>query len=277
MGWRRYLIIIAGLLVTYRPLLAAEIRGDFREVVVLEGQIETGDYDKVKGFYGDMRRQFWLGSPSANQLYLASPGGNLTEAIKIGRLVRALKLNTIVPSRSDYLQAVAVKKYHLKNPKANYMCASACFFVFAAGLSRTSQLGNPVLSSMYGPDLWDDVILGIHRPYLTDIELRALTGDQAISSTNQIRALVENYLKEMNVPPKYSDLMFSIPKDQVRWITAADFHADLEGVMPELKDWLAARCDKRTDVEKVVWEKMKGKPAGTGGAIADMLSKKMDE
>src|SRR5262245_53350139 len=68
---------------------------------VLEGRIEVGDYEKLRNAYGDIRKnQFLIGSPGFNWLYLASSGGDLAEAIKIGRFVRALKLQTIVPSRS---------------------------------------------------------------------------------------------------------------------------------------------------------------------------------
>jgi hypothetical protein len=87
---------------------------------------------------------------------------------------------------------------------------------------------------------------------LSDSDLKTLSGDQAITSANRNRTTVENYLKEMNVPAEYADLMFSVPKDKVRWIGKEKFEADLEGVIPGLKDWLAARCDKRTDIEKAV-------------------------
>ena len=77
-----------------------------------------------------------------------------------------------------------------------------------------------------------DAILGIHRPFLSASDLKSQSGDQAISSANQVRATVENYLKEMDVPTKYADVMFSTPKDKVRWLSNADFKADLEGVIP---------------------------------------------
>jgi hypothetical protein len=44
--------------------------------------------------------------------------------------------------------------------------------------------------------------------------------------------------------------MFSISKDEVRWISNAEYQADFAGMAPELKDWLSARCDKRTEIEK---------------------------
>jgi hypothetical protein len=68
--------------------------------------------------------------------------------------------------------------------------------------------------------------------------------------------MVDNYLKEMGVPAKYADLMFSIPKDQIRWIEKAAFDSDFKGDIPQLKDWLDARCIRfrLTDVEQSVLE-----------------------
>src|SRR5262249_24151623 len=142
-------------------------------------------------------------------------------------------------------------RHRLVDPKANYMCTSACFFIFVAGVKRTDEVE------------FQDPRLGIHRPYLSDSDLRTLSGDEAITAATRVLATLENYLKEMSVPAKYADLMFSIPKGEIRWIGSADFVADLEGTLPELRDWLAARCDKRTDVEKEVWEKIKNRIAST--------------
>jgi hypothetical protein len=102
--------------------------------------------------------------------------------------------------------------------------------------------------------------IGLHRPYLSDSDLRKLSGDQAIASADRIRTAVESYLKEMGVPAKYADMMFAAPKDEVRWIGSADFKRDLEGIISELKDWVAAKCDTRTDVEKALWKKMMADP-----------------
>jgi hypothetical protein len=158
----------------------------------------------------------------------------------------------------------------LMNPESNYMCARACFFVFVAGVHRIVDLSG-----------FDEAILGIHRPFLTGNDLRGLSANEAIASANQLRTVVENYLKEMNVPAKYADLMFSVPKDQVRWIGSADFESDLEGFIPELKDWMDAHCDKRTDVEKAIWEELKDKSKAqmtlTEESVSDLLLKKVVE
>jgi hypothetical protein len=118
------------------------------------------------------------------------------------------------------------------------MCASACFFIYVAGIYRSSLNG----------------VLGIHRPYLSDADLKAISADQAMESSTQIRTIVETYLREMGVPSKYAELMFSNSGDQMYWIDRADFEADFWGFIPELKDWVNAKCDKRTDVEKRLWD-----------------------
>jgi hypothetical protein len=274
----RLVAAIAACALSIAPLHAADIRGDMENGVVLEGKIEAGDYDKLRSIYGEnIKNQFYIGMPVANEIYLASPGGDLAEAMKIGRLVRALKLHTVVPSEFDYPRDGSYVKYsdadrhRLRNPKANYLCTSACFFIFVAGITRGDEV-----------ELYPNGRLGIHRPYLSDDDLRSLSGDQAITSANRVRATVENYLKEMNVPGKYVDLMFSVPKDKIRWLGKTDF-ADLGGTIPQLKDWLAARCDKRTDVEKAVWEKVEADPRPLGQystaerVIFDKMQKKMSE
>jgi hypothetical protein len=51
---------------------SAEIKG-FDEVV-LEGNIEAGDFDKLRNYVKENQTK---------SIYLASPGGNVAEAIKI--------------------------------------------------------------------------------------------------------------------------------------------------------------------------------------------------
>jgi hypothetical protein len=96
-------------------------------------------------------------------------------------------------------------------------------------------------------------ILGIHRPYLSNADLKALSANEAMEfSSTKIRTVVETYLREMSVPSKYADRMFSISGDQMYWINEADFEADFSGNIPELEDWLNAKCNERTDEEKRV-------------------------
>ena len=219
------------------PAGAAEIKISDYHVIILEGTIVPGDYDKLRKLIEESCPSKSWSRTCPSNIYLASAGGSLTEAMKMGRLIRALRLATQVPvDVPDDLRQRIVRPLKLQDPINNYLCASACFFISIAGIDRYSSLGKS--------------ILGIHRPYMSNTDLKTLSAKQAMASAAQVRTVIDAYLKEMGVPSKYADLMFSIPKDQVQWINEADFEADFAGVIPELKDWIDSQCDKRTDVEK---------------------------
>ena len=63
--------------------------------------------------------------------------------------------------------------------------------------------------------------------------------------------LVKNYLKDMDVPEKYVDLMFSVPPNELRLITQDEFDSDLQGVIPEFRNLIDAKCDPRTNEDKL--------------------------
>jgi len=218
-SFRLAITILASTAVTPTARAADIGRGISSAEVVIEGKIDTGDCSKLGNF---------LSSEGAKRVYLASPGGSLFEALEIGRLVRALKLETMIPGKlAGELREKRALQHRLKDHRENFTCISACFFVYAAGVARSRDIGDP--------------ILGIHRPYLSDGDLKGLSGDQAIMAVRGLRAVVDRYLREMSVPVKYSERMFSVPTGQVQWIGNDDFAADLEGIVPELRDWVAAQ------------------------------------
>jgi len=196
---------------------------------VFEGQIEAGDFDRFKDFI--------LKGGRATDIYLASPGGNLAEAMKIGMLVRLLKLSTVVPSKqlTNHGRDLVATRHDLKNSK-DYACASACFFIFVGGIYRSS--------ADHGP-----AILGIHSPTLSLNDLTKVAPNQATVATDRIRTIIKNYLKVMDVPAKYVEEIYSAPKSRVRWIRNDEFESDFAGFIPELKAFVAAKCGPRPDRE----------------------------
>ena len=90
----RLAFVLAGCVFGPAGLCAGEIRVDpslnSPPGAVFEGRIQTGDFETVKNFIA--------GNNRVVEIYLASPGGDLAEAIKIGRLIRLLKLSTVVPT-----------------------------------------------------------------------------------------------------------------------------------------------------------------------------------
>ena len=96
--------------------------------IKIEGKIEPGDCKKIIDL---------LQKERARKIFLASPGGDLRESILIGRVVRNLKLHTSVPGyMDDKTTKLFAKKYEIIDRDRNFMCASACFFIFVAGVDR---------------------------------------------------------------------------------------------------------------------------------------------
>src|SRR5688572_2620111 len=81
--------------------------------LALRGEIKEGDYDIL---FNSLKLRHDMGLPVAI-IYLNSPGGDFREAMKIGRLIRKLKLTTAVGVGGAEPQ----------------ICASACMFLMFSG------------------------------------------------------------------------------------------------------------------------------------------------
>ena len=200
----------------------------YRGVLVLEGKIVRGDYDKLRNFLAT-KSNF---DKISGGVFLASPGGEVAEAMKIGRLIRALQLSTDAPSGPPtgipkFGESV-IKPNNLVDPRMDYQCVSACFFIYVSGIYRNVNWAGR---------------LGIHRPSPSENDLKKLSSDEVTNLNNRLHRVIENYLREMNVLVKYVDLMFSVSSPGMRWITQDELDSDLQGFIPELKDLVDAKCN----------------------------------
>ena len=201
----------------------------FRGVLVLEGRIVFGDYDRLRHFLSDKATFDKIN----NGVFLASPGGNLGEAIRIGRLIRALQLSTTAPSgppEGRKLGEALIGPNDLRNPRTNYQCASACFLLFVSGIYRSLNWAGR---------------LGIHRPFQMTSDAKKMKGNDDLLN-GPIRKAIENYLREMGVRIKYVDLMYSVASSQLRQVTQEELDDDLLGFTPDFKDRIRAQCDEKT-------------------------------
>jgi len=190
---------------------------------VLEGEIKPGDFETFKSLVSS--------NEAATELYLASYGGNVGEAIKIGILVRLLNMSTVVPGKplTNQELVAAARRHDLKDDRKDYMCASACFFIFVAGIHRRA-------------DGFGSAILGIHRPALSNDNLEKLGPDRAATVDSQARTTIEKYLRAMDVPAKYAEDMYTVPKGRILWIRNDEFKSDFEGFIPALRGFVKGRC-----------------------------------
>ena len=198
----------------------------FRGSLILEGKIEAGDYVSVRNF---LRNESNF-EKITNGVFIASPGGNVREALKIGYLIRALQFSTEAPSIPPPDRRVLGSSIFSPaelTSRQNFQCVSACFLIYVAGIERKlNWIGR----------------LGIHQPRLDYKPPGASEADTKIASL-EIRSVIKVYLDKMNVPNKYLELIYSAPPNDVRWITQVEFDADLKGYIPEVRALLQAKCN----------------------------------
>lgn len=202
-------------------------------VALLQGTIEKGDYERYRVFYRQQHR-------GLQSLYLASPGGDAEEAMKIGRLVRKYLLTTWAPSRyADDLP------FHLTNPSwtvgrpVEYLCqgptcicASACGLIWFGGVDRTGQVG-------------------LHRPKITDPQFKALQPANASTVYRRVVQEISRYLEEMEAPRPLIDGMVATSSAEIRWVDASSDNDQLEHP-PSFVEWVDASCGSLTSQERKI-------------------------
>jgi hypothetical protein len=218
------------------PAGAAEVRlaqstsGAPLPGVTVEGRIAPGDFVKFAALV--------LATPDANVVWLASPGGNLSEALRIGRLIRQLALEVRAPvDRGRPLVRL--------RDADNNTCASACFFLYVAGVNRQGS------------------VLGIHKPALPADEYFAIGLDGSVAAHQRIEEATMAYLGSMRVPARYAALMLTTSFGKMVWLSPDDVARDFTGIAPGYHEELSAGC--RTD------------PAGTSRAESECTSRKLAE
>lgn len=117
------------------------------------GKIEDGDTDRIEAAFNAV--------PDMAILMIGSPGGDLVEAEKLGRMLRSMGINTIV------------------DPKIG--CFSACFVAFIGGAARAAP---------------KETKLGSHQFYWSD---DAGSSRSALSASQFMSARLLRYFTDMGV------------------------------------------------------------------------------
>jgi len=165
--------------------------------VAIDGKITSGDADKLESLLTERSH-----SP---EFLLQSPGGNLLEAMTMGRLLRAS------------FASIETKRSKCGGPGQVVCCASACALVYL-GAARRSP-GD---------------ILGLHRSTLEDLGEEDYS--KARTALEDASILTQRYLKEMEIDGRvFDDMMRTGPEQLVIWTV-------LKKYPPSLQDWLMARC-----------------------------------
>lgn len=191
------LLIVAG------PSHALDIVKD-EHTLRLTGTITKGDLRKILDA---------VTPPTAFPKYftLDSPGGDILEAITIGRFIREAATGTFVPKS----------------------CMSACVFLLVAGVSQSAL---------------DDAAIGLHRPYFDPKEFAGLSLPDAEKKYKLLQAATRRYLEDMEMPTAAIEKMFSISSDDMYYLTPQEKARLLSGpsAYPE---WIRAKCSPPTASE----------------------------
>ena len=176
--------------------------------ILLSGDIVPGDYDRMLWLMSVNTEQYLR----TNRIFLASDGGDVAEALKMAKLVNSLLATVWVSPRYG-------------------RCVSACFLIYVSGNSRVIE----------GHDT-----LGIHRPYLEDARLAALSPADARRTENMILKTARDYLEEHEVPNYLIEEMFRRASNEVYWLSFEDI-TQLGQYSRWFEQYLVAKCGYRKD------------------------------
>jgi hypothetical protein len=178
--------------------------------VTIRGKIVEGDYAKVE--------RYILHNRDSN-FYLVSPGGNVDEAMKIGRLFRKF----LVTTNSSY-KGGNDEQLRCKSP-AECICASACALIWFGGVERRGTIG-------------------LHRPYINDPRFKQLPPSEASSAYRRILKDVGDYAAEMEIPQSIVETMIATSSGGIRWVDSFD----RSGIdrPPSIAEWVDATCGRRS-------------------------------
>jgi len=173
---------------------------------LLTGKISKGDYEKVLAFVNAHR---------ITLVALNSSGGNVDEALKIGRLFRRQLIGTLSAENvSDEADP----------PPLRHICASACALIWFGGVDREG---------------W----VGVHRPTTNDASFRESSPDKASTEYRRELEDIDDYLNEMEVPKSIVELMVNTSSADLSWVDATS------GLRrpPSIAEWEDASCGSNVD------------------------------
>jgi hypothetical protein len=192
----------------------------------LGGPIDKGDAARLEAF-------IVANLPFLTSVELNSRGGNLAESMKIGRLVRRFYLATRAPEERGSGPSWLRPEGRITEPGA--VCASACFFVWLGGISRTGDL------------------IGIHRPFPPVAEMQRMSPAEADQMYRDVSSTIRAYLVETGTAPHWLDDMMNVGSDDISLLSKqqmAEFSGSQnDGDVPSIAQWKSAQCGSLSNAE----------------------------
>lgn len=201
--------------------------GEVLEGVKIEGEIEPGDANKFIRFYA------YFGPIRSRTVFLRSKGGNVAEAMAIGRLVHQFRLTTQVPSHDVSGELEQGYQFSPSDDRGNFLCASSCFLIYAGGVERHGDY------------------LILHRPYFRRSDLGNISDEEYESQQKKLDDAVRQYLRDMEVDQFYLDKLMATNSQDGYTISMHDDDAHpLEDMPPSIEEIVLSKCKRPSKQEE---------------------------
>ena len=176
----------------------------------LQGRIAKGTFDRVRIAYDllETRRSnrdqwdvllgddedeqeslinhdsYYLPWIASNTLKINSPGGLISEAMKIGDFIAEKEMGVVVPAKGR--------------------CFSSCVFIYSAARTRSRV------------EMAD---IGVHRPFASEVSVELLSYSQYLEKYSSLTPLLKNYFSKYGVSPSLVDTMNTTPSDDIKLLS----------------------------------------------------------
>lgn len=231
--------------------------GDRACYIQLKGNIESGDAEKFESLLSELNRA----GHQVSSITLLSRGGAVSEALKIGTIVRDAMISTNSPGQRTYSppipdglvpgtrSAIDAIRENDRN-RFTYMYLSTLDGVLITSSKKAIENVQILGKSLsYDQDaicasacaliavsgLYRFGTVGVHHMYVEDKEIDFNDLDAILSKGTDD---VQGYLIELRVPSSFVDRMTSTPSNEMTWIDLIEI-----GMLdPVLKEYLYGKC-----------------------------------
>jgi hypothetical protein len=180
--------------------------------ISMTGKIEAGDYEKLLSL---IRTNIYAATGIFSVTIIQSNGGDLGEAIKIGKLLKSLRARVFAER-----------------------CVSACFFIYV--MAPTHYIKSNSNDNGDSRSLLSNV-LGIHRPYFDREEFSKLTIKQAEKKYEELESSARDILVSAKVSQDLIDKMFSVPSSNVYFLSPEEVQR-IGMFNPTFEELIIAKC-----------------------------------
>jgi len=229
-------------------------RYEGEQFVSITGPIVKGDFKQV-----ETAAKIAIRNGSGPLTFLLnSEGGNITEAMLIGKFARDMLASTQVWGNTIYipgsantkeLEGYAKRFHHIKfglhpvktaklAPSDIVRCYSACVIVFYGGVDRTVHDNIDYRHNNANPL----PAIGIHRPYYEKSKYSSMSPTEAKESYRTLETTVRRYLIDMGAPTAIIDRMLRKASNDIDFMNAEEFSEFYQEREPFIDEWLIAKC-----------------------------------